>query len=311
MLEFLQTALPGYTPPTRQTTSKNLNNVYKEYRARLKTFFEKIDNVSITTDLWKNRNGSHFISLTSHFVDSKFESVNLLISFRRFYKRHLSINLKDFIIKELLKLNLLEKTVSVTCDSGADIKSATTNISSGLSRLSCAAHNLNLTVKNALNLWKAPCENDDEEIENCDDEVLEDDETLEDDDSFDEGETLSDDESDLEDQEEFSDFDINYSSSAGEIFLGIPKLLKKIRNIVKLCKNTTNIRRYFYNSVKQSSQEAIRKTKKKGLILDFKIRWNYTYLMLDRLIFFKSIVNQVIEEADTIEGGLVYLIKNI
>ena len=83
--------------------------------------------------------------------------------------------------------------------------------------------------------------------------------------------------------------------------------LKKTPCIVKLCKNTTNIRRYFYNSIKQSSQEAIRKTKKKG----FKIRSNYTYLMLDRLIFFKSIVNQVIEEADTIEGRLVYLIKNI
>ena len=88
----------------------------------------------------------------------------------------------------------------------------------------CIAHNFNFTVKNALNLWKAPCENDDEEIENCDDEVLEDD------DYFDEGKSLSDDESDLEDQEEFSDFDINYSSSAVEIFLGIPKLLKNIRN---------------------------------------------------------------------------------
>ena len=53
---------------------------------------------------------------------------SFVLSFRRFYPRHLSKELKDTIMKELNKLDILSKCVSITTDSGSDIKSATKNL---------------------------------------------------------------------------------------------------------------------------------------------------------------------------------------
>ena len=40
-----------------------------------------IDNVALTTDLWKNKGLEHFIVLTAHFFDQQFNYVSIVVSF--------------------------------------------------------------------------------------------------------------------------------------------------------------------------------------------------------------------------------------
>ena len=122
MQKFLKIAVPGYNAPHRKTVAKHFKKEYIDYRKELKKIFEKIDFIAITTDLWKSRNGSHFICITAHFFDDYFNLHSILISFRRFYLRHLAIHLKNMITRELNKLNILEKIVAVTTDNAKDIK---------------------------------------------------------------------------------------------------------------------------------------------------------------------------------------------
>lgn len=151
MIKFLKNAVPGYVPPHRTTVAKSIKIEYKNYRKKLKTFLETVDFLSLTTDMWKNRNGSNYLCLTGHYFDSNFELVSLVLAFKRFYGRHFSNRINNFITKEINKLNIASKLVGITTDNAADIKAATSNITE---RFSCVAHNLNLVLKNGLGLWK-------------------------------------------------------------------------------------------------------------------------------------------------------------
>lgn len=151
MLEFLKELSPNYKPLSRQTVAKRLKKNYKEYITNLKLILNQINKIALTSDLWQNRNGTHFLTLTAHFFDLNLEYVSLIISFKRFTGRKLSDKLERFITKELDKLNISDKIVSITTDNGADVKKAT-SVHFG-TRISCFAHNLNLTVKNSLKFW--------------------------------------------------------------------------------------------------------------------------------------------------------------
>ena len=104
--------------------------------------------ISLTCDLWQNRNSIHFLTLTAHFFDLNHEFVSLIVSFRRFRGQKLSERLKNFIKSELYRLDITNKIISITTDSGAYIKKATNGDDFGL-RVSCLAHKLNLTIKNS------------------------------------------------------------------------------------------------------------------------------------------------------------------
>ena len=95
---------------------------------------------------------TNHLCITAHFFDKNFKYVSIIIGFRKFFGRHLSVKLETFIRKELRLLDVpITKIESITCDNGADIKKAAAEIST---RISYMAHHLNLAVKNGLNLWK-------------------------------------------------------------------------------------------------------------------------------------------------------------
>jgi hypothetical protein len=147
MKQFISEIMPGYVGPSRQTVRKKLDKLYHERRSMLRDMFKDIPYISLTTDLWLNPRRNYYL------VDCKSESS--VISFRRFSGRHLSNRLKSFIIKELKKLNIETKIISITTDSGSDIKAATSASEFG-TRYSCDAHNINRLISTGLGLWKIP-----------------------------------------------------------------------------------------------------------------------------------------------------------
>ncbi len=100
--------------------------------------------------MWKTRNGYYFACITAHFFDNSYNYTSLVISFRKFSKRHLSQNIETFIKNELEKLEIESKVRAITTDNANDIKSAASKITY---RFPCIAHNLNLIIKNSLKLW--------------------------------------------------------------------------------------------------------------------------------------------------------------
>ena len=77
----------------------------------------------------------------------------MILSFRKFNKSHTAENIAIFINKEISKLDLVEKVVSITTDNEPAVVAACKKLSKEYTRISCMCHNLNLVVKNGFKLW--------------------------------------------------------------------------------------------------------------------------------------------------------------
>ena len=84
--------------------------------ADLKFCLEKIPSIAVTTDLWKNKKLEYFLTITGHFYTDDFQNISMILSFKKFKESHYAINISEFIKKELIKLNILDKVISITSD---------------------------------------------------------------------------------------------------------------------------------------------------------------------------------------------------
>ena len=152
MLEFLNKAIPGYVPPHRLTVREHIIRRYQQHKKNLRKVFAKVQEVALTCDVWQNSRGTHFISITAHFFDVRYNSVCLTIGFRQIIGDHISERLRCYILYELRSLKIEKKICSITTDNASNIIAATANCVYFGDRLSCLAHNMNLIVNDGLHL---------------------------------------------------------------------------------------------------------------------------------------------------------------
>ncbi|CAM4794435.1 unnamed protein product [Rotaria magnacalcarata] len=85
------------------------------------------------------------------------------------------------------------------------------------------------------------------------------------------------------------------------ILLRIHIILKRIRKIVRMIRNVSSLNRYVTKQIKLKLEDLNRqllaqnkpKINYKEFTLDFKIRWNSSFLMISRFIFFSSIITSI------------------
>jgi hypothetical protein len=95
MQSFLQVAVPGYYGPSSRTVKRNLARLYAKKRQEVKDELSNINNVSITTDLWKSARSRCFLCVTVHYISaSTFESCGKILSFRHFRGRHFGCRIR-------------------------------------------------------------------------------------------------------------------------------------------------------------------------------------------------------------------------
>ena len=152
MREFLDVAVPGYVPPHRTTVKANLIKRYRQHRHLLRTVLAKVPEIALTSDVWKNSRGTHFICLTAHFFDRKYGNVSLTIGFRQLVGDHIAERLRKYILYELEFLQIQNKICSITTDNASNIVCATVNFPYFDDRFSCLAHDFNLIIQDGLHL---------------------------------------------------------------------------------------------------------------------------------------------------------------
>ncbi|CAF4269871.1 unnamed protein product, partial [Rotaria magnacalcarata] len=288
---FLQVILPGtnYKGPHRVTVKKRLVNLYSSYRRKLIEEFSTINHIGLTVDAWTSPSRAHFICITAHYYDKDFGLLSRVLAFRRFIGRTFAMRLREFIRNELRKLKINDKIRCITTDNGMDVKLATNNNEFGF-RISCLAHNINLTISNGLNLWNKkknlasttvqdnvndPHDANNDEV--CDDDVTDDDDSNgsdvtddeitpsshdgfnDDSDSYDEDSDLNDDEQQLLDREQQYDMhhmDLEQSAVLPNSKLFIFTLLKRIRRLFAMIHHSSIIDAYVSEQIRLKQQEA-------------------------------------------------------
>ncbi|CAF2090095.1 unnamed protein product [Rotaria magnacalcarata] len=324
MSKFLNVICPGYRGPGRKTVRRRLGILYHEYRQKLREVLASIPAVAITVDIWTKKKKS-FICLTGHAFNKKYESIPLVLGFRRFTGSHESENIKKYILYELQRLNIQDKICGIVGDNGSDIKKAINEIKPG-ERFSCTAHNINLVVKNGLGLWekmkkktKQPPRTTIDVIDhNSDDNDTSSDfdhsdipDEFEDDednltysnaaDSDEEVNNAVDDEDDDEDNvsyagendnqddnEENDDYQSIESIDFQDIRASIRQLIDRMRAFI----NNNNSTRAVTDYVQQ--QEKIHDPPiTAALVTDIEIRWNTTFITVDRFVTHQGIIDDI------------------
>ena len=156
MKNFLSIALPGFSPPHRTTIRRRLAVLYADYRYSLRAVLSTVRWMALTTDIWKSPRRVYYMCITGHVLTEDFETVPLVLGFRRLIGQHLARNIAAYIEYELGRLKIDSACLSaITTDNGADVKAATSTNKFGQC-ISCFAHNMHLLVSNGLCLWRKP-----------------------------------------------------------------------------------------------------------------------------------------------------------
>ncbi|CAF4230596.1 unnamed protein product [Rotaria magnacalcarata] len=279
MMKFLNLAIPGYNVPHRKTVRRHLELIYRSYRENLKQQLSRVSDIALT-----------------------------------------SIRLRRFISNELEKFKIKNKICAITTDNGPDIRAAALTTDFGI-RLSCVAHDLNLTIKSALWLHKKPKKRkentksrDGEDIpeEYLNESSSENEEALT-------KSTIDDDDEKEESSLETSDVEEEYSSTLATdleqdqfiercvadetvLLLTLHLLLKRMRKLINFIHQSSVLDRYVKERIENKLQEINNRlppdqqqqhVQFKDLIIDFEIRWNTTYLMLQRFLLSCSIITNI------------------
>ena len=247
---------------------------------------QSVPDIALSVEFFENSRNSYFLSLRTHFYDSKFEYKTATLCFKRFIQsENLSERINKFIRQELQRLNISEKVRSITTDSSYHIVKATNTNEFG-TRISCIIHSLNSTVSSALSLIDA----DHISTEKCDLDFEDDQNYYDPNDNEDnyemcEKETATPSkEIPLEELVELEPpVPIRIDSQA------IIDLINKVRRIVRFIKTSQSIG---YLVEKEAEKDNI-DTK---LILDMSARWHSTYIMINRFLKYSKILDEVMPD---------------
>jgi hypothetical protein len=116
---------------------------------------------SLTADMWSSVNREAFLGLTIHYIDSEWHLRNFLLDIIPFSISHSGMNIAQEIIRVLNEFNIFDKVIALTTDNESAMLVCGRNIMAALdsefssmtfSHYRCAAHVLNLSVKQGLEL---------------------------------------------------------------------------------------------------------------------------------------------------------------
>jgi hypothetical protein len=157
MQHFLQAAFDGaYKGPCTKTVRSNLERLYLSYRKDLRLAMSMFKYVSLTADMWSNTRRQSFICVTAHVMSDSFETLPVLIGFRRFKGAHTADCITKYIRYEIQRSGIEpHRVTSITTDGASNFKSAMATGEFGW-HFTCAIHNLNLVVTKGVCLWKKP-----------------------------------------------------------------------------------------------------------------------------------------------------------
>ena len=148
-LNFLKVLDPKYTPPSRRTIMRDhLPSLYETKKGELKQKLEKVDYLSLTTDLWTSRATMGYITVTCHFITEEWVLQSAVLETAHVDEAHTSVNLASILKQITDRWEITDKVCCVVTDNASNIKGAIRIHK--WNHLSCFAHTLNLIVSDSL-----------------------------------------------------------------------------------------------------------------------------------------------------------------
>jgi hypothetical protein len=134
--------------------ARRLKRLHEFHFKKLIDDLALIDHISITLNLWTNRQMQSFLVITGHYYPRNgFDFQSTVLNFSTFNCHHKSVDICEVLQVKLKELNILHKVVRVTCDGGRNVVRAIRDTDLNLERIWCVAHRLHLSITNAFGFW--------------------------------------------------------------------------------------------------------------------------------------------------------------
>jgi len=160
--EFVNYFCPRYIVPERHQVKDLIISTFNTRREKIINHLDEIEGkFSLTVDMWSSMNRDAYLGITIHYVDSNWCLCNFLLDIVPFSSRHTGEKIAQEIRCVLDDFNISSKIIALTTDNesamivcGRELSNALNDRfpSINFSHYRCAAHVLNLGVKQGLQL---------------------------------------------------------------------------------------------------------------------------------------------------------------
>ena len=128
--------------------------VYESGKDTLKSQFMQIQYISLTLDAWSSPAHLPYLGVTAHWVTSKFEPKEILLSMEELPYPHSAYEVQDHLFNLLYEWEIDSKIVAIVTDNASNMKKAFDDLST-FKRIPCTAHTLQLSIGKGLDAVKA------------------------------------------------------------------------------------------------------------------------------------------------------------
>ena len=142
-----------YRVPCTKTLKNRIFTTYEAGIDALKSQFMQIQYISLTLDAWSSPAHLPYLGVTAHWLTSKFEPQEILLSMEELPYPHSAFEIQNHLFDLLYEWEINSKIIAITTDNGSNVKKACDNVSFG-KRIPCAAHTFQLSIGKGLDKMK-------------------------------------------------------------------------------------------------------------------------------------------------------------
>jgi hypothetical protein len=142
-----------YKVPCTKTLKDRISKTYEVGKVVLKNQFSQVQYISLTLDAWSSPAHLPYLGVTAHWVTSKFELHEVLLSMDELPYPHTAAEIQNHLLDLLNEWEIDSKISAIITDNASNVKKACNNMGIG-ERIPCAAHMLQLSIGKGLDVVK-------------------------------------------------------------------------------------------------------------------------------------------------------------
>ncbi|XP_053387152.1 E3 SUMO-protein ligase ZBED1-like [Mercenaria mercenaria] len=150
-LSLMNTVVPVYNVPSRNTIRSRIVKRYDSEKDLLKSSLASVSSVAVTTDTWTSNATESYITVTEHHIDNEWRMRSNVLLTRAMPERHTGANLARKLQDCISEFGLVGKVETCVHDNARNMDCAG-RICDEWSDLGCFGHTLQLCIKPALEL---------------------------------------------------------------------------------------------------------------------------------------------------------------
>jgi len=138
-----------YKIPCTKTLKNRISKICEVGKDTLKNQLSHIQHISLTLDTWSSPAHLPYLGVTAHWITSKFEPHEILLSMAELPYPHGSTEIKEHLFDLFNEWEVESKISAIVTDNGSNVKKACNELGIG-ERIPCTAHTLQLSIGKGL-----------------------------------------------------------------------------------------------------------------------------------------------------------------